>query len=157
MSISIKSQKIRLQLAKQEQLSQLLKLLPYLSSNMHSVRAAMPSVEKAIQIFQQMKQQKVRIIIALKEDIILGSCVLIIIPNFTNRGQPWALIENVVVDPHYRNQGIGRALIEFALKTAQKQKCYKVQLVSGPKQEQIRFYQKMGFDNTHCTGFKKYF
>lgn len=87
---------------------------------------------------------------------VVGSCMAVIVPNFTY-GQPWAIVESVVIAAAYQNHGLGTALMEYAFDFAQERDCYKVQLLSGPAEEQIRFYRKVGMDDSHCCGFKKWF
>jgi len=78
------------------------------------------------------------------------------VPNFTYR-RPWAIIENVVIAATHQRQGIGAALLAYAFDFAEQQGCYKAQLLSGPDERQIRFYRKVGMDDSHCHGFKKWF
>lgn len=97
------------------------------------------------------------IIACLRETgAVIGSCMVVIVPNFTY-GRPWAMIENVVIAAAHQNQGIGSALLAYTFAFAQQQGCYKVQLLSGPEEPQIRFYRKVGMDDSHCRGFKKWF
>ena len=82
--------------------------------------------------------------------------MVVIVPNFTY-GRPWAIIENVVIAAEYQNRGIGTAMMEYAFDLARDHGCYKVQLLSGQVEEQIRFYRRLGMDDEHCRGFKKWF
>ncbi len=67
-------------------------------------------------------------------------------PNLSHNGKPRGRIENVVVDYHFRGRGIGRALIEDALRKADERKCYKVTLDCSP--QNAVFYEKLGFRKT---------
>lgn len=59
------------------------------------------------------------------------------------RGGNSGIIEDVVIAPHSRNQGLGRLLIEDLLDQARMQGCFKVTLESSLVGE--KFYQAVGF------------
>src|SRR3954451_11356081 len=42
----------------------------------------------------------------------VGTADVLIVPNLTHDGAPWAIVENVVVDPQWRRRGVGRALLK---------------------------------------------
>ncbi|MHA2035314.1 MAG: GNAT family N-acetyltransferase [Promethearchaeota archaeon] len=88
------------------------------------------------------------------EKNIVSSCTLSIIPNLTRSGRPYGLIENVVTHVDYRRRGFGIAVLQYALKVAWKNKCYKVMLLTGSKDPAIyQFYAKAGFKQGVKTGF----
>jgi len=77
---------------------------------------------------------------------ILGSLVLIIVPNLSHQGRPYALIENVVVDAAERGAGLGELLMRYTMNEAQRSGCYKVSLTSNKRRPDAhRFYQRLGF------------
>jgi GNAT superfamily N-acetyltransferase len=77
---------------------------------------------------------------------IISTCYLNIIPNLTRNASPYAVIENVVTDLAFRNQGFGQKLMKFALESAWKAGCYKVMLQTGSKREGThKFYAACGF------------
>ena len=85
---------------------------------------------------------------------LVSSCVLCIIPNLTRGFRPYGLIENVVTHAEYRRQKYGQTLIRSALDYAWKQKCYKVMLMTGRKDEGVyRFYESAGFDRDAKQAF----
>ncbi len=100
-------------------------------------------------IFEEIIESKyLDLIVAENEGNLLGSCYLNLVPNLTRGGKPYAVIENVITDSEHRNQGIGKALMKRALELAWKEKCYKVMLMSGRKDEAVHaFYKKCGFDS----------
>lgn len=85
---------------------------------------------------------------------LVSACYLIIIRNLTRNARPYALIENVVTHPDYRNKGYGTAILKKAVAVAQENNCYKVMLMTSRKEEStLRFYEKAGFDRGDKTGF----
>lgn len=75
-----------------------------------------------------------------------------IINNLTRGGSPYAIVENAVTHPEYRNRGIGTRLLKRAQDMAKEKGCYKVMLLSGRKNA-IPFYEKAGFERSSKTGF----
>ena len=88
---------------------------------------------------------------------LVGSASLVVVPNPTYGGRPWAVVENVVVARELRGRGIGRRLVEAAIEKTRRLGCYKVQLISGPKPEQKAFYKALRFDSANCPGHRMYF
>lgn len=84
----------------------------------------------------------------------ISSVTLIVIPNLTRGGMPYALMENVVTHAAYRMQGHARALIHKAFATAWEAGCYKVMLLTGSQEPAtLRFYAGCGFQQNK-TGFQ---
>jgi N-acetylglutamate synthase-like GNAT family acetyltransferase len=98
-------------------------------------------------IFERiLKESNLRILILEESGKILSTCYLNIIPNLTRNAAPYAIIENVVTDAEFRNQGFGKKLVAFALESAWKAGCYKVMLQTGSKKESThKFYSSCGF------------
>ncbi len=150
---------VAFRLAQREDVPVLLHLLPDLSPDPEEVRADLPALDRGYAIFDQMQRHgNVHIVLAClpATAAIIGSCMVVVVPNFTYR-RPWAIIENVVIAATHQRQGIGAALLAYAFDFAEQQGCYKAQLLSGPDERQIRFYRKVGMDDSHCHGFKKWF
>ena len=85
--------------------------------------------------------------VAVVDGQVVGTADLVVVPNLTHRGKPWAVVENVVVaEAHHRN-GVGRALMEHLIATARAADCNKVQLLSGKHRVQAHsFYRSMGLE-----------
>ena len=98
-------------------------------------------------IFERiLKESNLRILILEENSKIISTCYLNIIPNLTRNAAPYAVIENVVTDAAFRNQGFGKKLLAFALESAWKAGCYKVMLQTGSKKESThKFYAACGF------------
>jgi len=94
------------------------------------------------------------ILIGCVDGNIVTTCTLIVIPNLTRGGAPYALIENVVTDSAYRNRGYGKAVLRAAAEAAWQANCYKVMLLTGSKRPAtLKFYQDAGFEQSK-TGFQ---
>jgi GNAT superfamily N-acetyltransferase len=95
--------------------------------------------------------------VALVDGQIVGTADLVIVPNLTHRGEPWAILENVIVASGARRSGVGSALVGHLIDLARTAGCHKVQLISGKhRAEAHRFYRSMGL-NAVAEGFKIYF
>jgi len=80
-------------------------------------------------------------------DELVASCTITVIPNLTRGGRPYGVIENVVTHAAHRRRGWGQAVLAAALGFAESQRCYKVMLMTGRKDEAVyRFYESAGFD-----------
>lgn len=98
-----------------------------------------------------------RYILVEEKKEIVSTCVITLVENLTRSMRPYALIENVVTDPAFRNQGIGTKLLKAAVEIAWESDCYKVMLMTGSKREEtIRFYKGAGFEKGIKTGFIAY-
>jgi ribosomal protein S18 acetylase RimI-like enzyme len=87
---------------------------------------------------------------------IAGTVDLMIVPNLTHGGSPWAVVENVVVAKAHRRRGVGRILLQEAIGHAKDEGCYKVQLISAKhRTEAHAFYRSLGFEAVG-EGFKLY-
>lgn len=142
---------------------ELFQLLPQLTARADSPQAQMPQYDEARQhISTLIANELVYFLVAVSStqrpptSQIVGTLILLIVPNLTHGGRAWAQIENVVVDRTMRRHGIGRKLVTAAIAHAQEQGCYKVQLISGTKPEQLAFYRAIGFGAANCTGHKLY-
>lgn len=134
----------------------LLTLLPQISRNPDNPAVVMLSPENARDHFQHLMQTGQTILVAESDGKLVGTCTLLIIPTLMYQGRPFAQLEHVVVAQQMRGKGIGSQLIQYALQKARAQNCYKLQLLSGPLDEQINFYKKQGLDDSKTHGFKTY-
>jgi ribosomal protein S18 acetylase RimI-like enzyme len=77
---------------------------------------------------------------------IIGSLVLVIVPNLGRHGRPYAILENIVVDTAHRSSGVGEAMVRHAVELAEGVGCYKVALTSRHhRTDAHRFYERLGF------------
>jgi GNAT superfamily N-acetyltransferase len=96
-----------------------------------------------------------RVLVATdREEYPVGTADLLLVPNLTYDGSPWAIVENIVVDPAWRGHGVGRALMRHAIRTADDAGCYKLQLASSNRRIGAhRFYERLGFERA-AVGFR---
>ncbi|WP_426122353.1 GNAT family N-acetyltransferase [Pararhizobium sp. PWRC1-1] len=94
------------------------------------------------------------VLIGLSGEVLTASVTLVVVPNLTRGGTPYALIENVVTHAGYRKRGHARALMRHAFASAWQHGCYKVMLLTGSKdQATLKFYEGCGFTQNK-TGFQ---
>ncbi|MEZ4673313.1 MAG: GNAT family N-acetyltransferase [Caldilineaceae bacterium] len=141
----------------------LLRLLPQISSRPQGAQAQMPDHDTAQNtVHRLLTNEFIHFFVAESTNEsdqtsqLVGTLIMVIVPNLTHGGQPWAQVENVVVDQTMRRHGVGRMLLHAAIEQARAAGCYKVQLISGTKPEQLAFYRSMGFATESCTGHKLY-
>jgi len=88
---------------------------------------------------------------------VIGTVVLLIVPNLSHNARPWALVENVIIDRDHRQRGTGRLLMEYAVARAKEAGCYKIGLSSDKRRKEAhRFYRSLGF-KAEAHGFRLYF
>lgn len=83
-------------------------------------------------------------------DVLLGIVSLHLLPNMTNMGRPYAMIENVVTDNRHRGEGIGRQVMQAAIEYAWQHNAYKIMLLTGKGREDggaVGFYERLGFSS----------
>jgi GNAT superfamily N-acetyltransferase len=97
------------------------------------------------------------LIVAEEEGEVIGTLVIVIVPNLSHKGLPWAIVENVVTDRRFQRQGIGRLMMEYAISRAREAGCYKLQLASSKTRDMAhQFYESLGFEAS-AHGFRLYF
>lgn len=95
-----------------------------------------------------------RLLVVERDGAVVGTAVLVIVPNLGHNGAPYALIENVVVDEAVRGQRHGEALLRHVIDEARAAGCYKVVLTSRKSRKDAhRFYERLGFNAT-SEGFR---
>ncbi len=84
-----------------------------------------------------------------------ASVTLIVVPNMTRNGAPYAFIENVVTHSDHRRQGLARTLLHEAERRAWAAGCYRIMIVSGNHNAAGHAtYAAAGYAATK-TGFQK--
>lgn len=95
------------------------------------------------------------LLVAVCDGEVAGTVDLALVrPSLTHGGQPWAAVENVVVDRRARRRGAGRALMEEAIRRAREAGCHRVQLLSNNRRTEAHaFYRALGFESS-AQGFR---
>ncbi|MFF1293015.1 MULTISPECIES: GNAT family N-acetyltransferase [unclassified Streptomyces] len=94
------------------------------------------------------------LVVAVREDRVVGTLQLTIIPGLSRRGSTRSIIEGVRVHADERGSGLGTQLIEWAVDESRRQDCQLVQLTSDvTRTDAHRFYERLGFEASH-VGFK---
>lgn len=94
------------------------------------------------------------LVVAARDDKVVGTLHLTIIPGLSRRGAIRSLIEAVRVHADERGRGLGAQLIQWAIDESRRQDCQLVQLTSDATREDAhRFYERLGFLASH-VGFK---
>jgi ribosomal protein S18 acetylase RimI-like enzyme len=113
------------------------------------------SIEDANKVWDNIENKNVKYFIAKDNGVIIASCYIMIIPNLTFNGKSIGYIENVITDEKHRRKGIGKKIIEMAIKYAKKENCYKVVLQSGTKRTAAhKFYESIGFNGESKKAFE---
>ena len=95
------------------------------------------------------------IFVAEIDGVLVSSCALIVIPNLTRSGAPYALIENVVTHGDHRKRGHARQVLDAAVDAAWAAGCYKAMLMTGSTNPGTHaFYRAIGFEQNK-TGYQK--
>jgi ribosomal protein S18 acetylase RimI-like enzyme/uncharacterized integral membrane protein len=91
-----------------------------------------------------------------KDNQIIASCNISIVPNLWRQKKSYALIENVITHPSFQRKGYGKILMEEVIAFAKKNDCYKIMLLSTAnhnREAAHRFYTSLGFDGDQKRGF----
>ena len=100
------------------------------------------------QINSDQNQNLMVVINPLKE--VIGTFQLTFIPYLTYRGRMRAQIEAVRIRKDMRGKGMGKNMMEWAIREAKEKNAHVVQLTTDKKRpESIQFYQSLGFVPSH--------
>lgn len=96
------------------------------------------------------------LVVSTLDGRIVAVLQLTFIPSLTYRGSWRAQIEGVRVAEDVRSEGIGRRLIEEAVRRARERGCRMVQLTTDKRRPRaLEFYERLGFVASH-EGMKLY-
>ena len=85
-------------------------------------------------------------------DGLAAMCTLHVLPNVTQSGRPYALIENVVTRRDLQGQGYGRLVMTAAIDAAWSKDAYKIMLLTGRTAAARGFYERLGFRSDEKWG-----
>lgn len=125
-------------------IGQYLKLLSQLSD----VGKDWPHAKRK-QVFEEINQnsnfQQIYVAVDINNKVI-GAITVLLERKFLHNGAIAAHIEDVVVDESARGHGVGKSLVQFAVRVAKKADAYKVILNCDPKVK--TFYESCKFTNS---------
>ncbi len=136
--------------ARKEDLEQLLRLYTQFPDN------PMPQVDNKLKALwnHMLADPYQHLIVGEINGRLITSCVVTIILNLTHFQKPYALVENVITNSAFRNNGYATAALDFAKELAEKEGCYKIMLLTGSKLEStLNFYRKAGYNSNDKTAF----
>ncbi|MFC9844223.1 GNAT family N-acetyltransferase [Streptomyces sp. NPDC060223] len=94
------------------------------------------------------------LVVAMRENRVVGTLQLTVIPGLSRKGATRSIIEGVRVHADERGSGLGTRFIEWAIEESRRQGCQLVQLTSDvTRTDAHRFYERLGFTASH-VGFK---
>jgi GNAT superfamily N-acetyltransferase len=97
-----------------------------------------------------------RLIVAEIDGTIVGTMQLSFLPGLLNRGAWRGQIEAVRITADRRSQGLGAAMIGWAVELCRARGCFMAQLTSNNDRVAAhRFYERLGWTKSHA-GFKLY-
>jgi GNAT superfamily N-acetyltransferase len=92
--------------------------------------------------------------VAEQDHAIVGSFALLVMDNLGHLGAPSGIVEDVVVAPARQSNGIGAAMMRFAMERCREKGCYKLVLSSNAKRVRAHaFYESLGFER-HGYSFR---
>jgi ribosomal protein S18 acetylase RimI-like enzyme len=141
--------------AEDRDLDALLRLYEQLADGQTGSMPADP--RDALAILAEIRSLSARaLLVAVVGERVVGTADCLIVVNLTHAGNPWAIVENVVVDADTRRAGIGSALMGAVLERAERAGCYKVQLISRKDRPAAHaFYRSLEFEAS-AEGFRRY-
>ncbi|MFF7307624.1 GNAT family N-acetyltransferase [Streptomyces sp. NPDC008137] len=95
------------------------------------------------------------VLVADADGAVAGTADCVVMPNLTRRGRPILFVENVVVASAFQRRGVGRQLMEAAVRLGETAGCYKAQLLAADDAYVHRFYEACGF-TALAQGFRRY-
>ena len=134
----------------QGDMPQLLELYTHLHSN------EMPKVDSKLRSLWDsiIKDKNHHIIVGIKDEAIVSSCVINIISNLTNHQRAYALVENVITHPQHCGNGYATKVLDYAKMIAKESNCYKIMLLTGSKrQATLDFYKRAGYNQNDKIAF----
>ncbi|ODT70036.1 MAG: hypothetical protein ABS75_14485 [Pelagibacterium sp. SCN 63-23] len=95
-----------------------------------------------------------RLIVAERSGEVVGTLQISILPGLPRFGMSRGLLENVHIRADQRGNGLGSAMVLWAIERCREAGCGIVQLTSNKvRLDAHRFYRKLGFEPSH-EGFK---
>jgi GNAT superfamily N-acetyltransferase len=112
-------------------------------------------VDQAVGLFERFgRYPDYTLYVAEQDHEIVGSFALLVMDNLGHLGSPSGIVEDVVVAPARQGNGIGQAMMRFALERCREKGCYKLMLSSNAKRARAHaFYESLGYER-HGYSFR---
>jgi GNAT superfamily N-acetyltransferase len=91
------------------------------------------------------------------KDGVVGTAFLTLCLDPMHGRQPYAVLENFIIDENHRGRGYGAELMRYAIDFCYRADCSKIMLQShGKRVEAHAFFEAQGFSANNKRGFVKY-
>jgi len=106
-----------------------------------------PSLESARRAFNRMASYpSYKVYVAEMDGRVCGTYALLIMDNMANGGASSGVVEDVAVLRSFQGKGIGKAMMEEAIRACRDAGCYKMALSSNATRTGAhKFYESLGF------------
>lgn len=92
-----------------------------------------------------------------QDHLVVGTCFMTLCLDPMYGEQPYAVLENIVISPEARNQGLGTYMLAKIERICFEKDCSKLMLLSSANRVQAHgFFRSIGFSENKKTGFIKY-
>lgn len=113
------------------------------------------ATESQIQVLED--DVRTRLLVCELDGRVRGTVLVCLCADAMYAGQPFAVIENLVVDQECRGNGIGQALLREVERFCLSRNCSKMMLLSSASRvDAHRFFEQVGFRGDRKRGFVKY-
>ncbi|VVE14178.1 N-acetyltransferase [Pandoraea pneumonica] len=100
---------------------------------------------------------RARLFVAEVDGAVRGTVIVTICPDAMYADQPFAVVENIVVDTQCRGSGVGYALLREVEQFCLAKNCSKMMLLSSASRADAhQFFERSGFRGDIKRGFVKY-
>ncbi len=112
-------------------------------------------IDQAVALFERFgRYPDYTLFVAEQDHAMVGSFALLVMDNLGHLGAPSGIVEDVVVAPARQSNGIGAAMMHFAMERCREKGCYKLVLSSNAKRVRAHaFYESLGFER-HGYSFR---
>jgi GNAT superfamily N-acetyltransferase len=113
------------------------------------------TVDQGVALFERFaRYPDYTLYVAEQDREVVGSFALLVMDNLGHLGSPSGIVEDVVVAHDRQGNGIGQAMMRFALERAHEKRCYKLMLSSNAKRARAHaFYESLGYER-HGYSFR---
>ena len=144
-------QDIAFRLATRQDLPSIVRMLADDDLGSRRERVENPLPESYYSAFEQIhKDPNHELVVAERNGEVIGTLHLMFLPSISFQGGLRAQIESVRVDRRFQSQGIGSAMMKWAMDRAKQRGAYVVQLTThNSRLDAHRFYERLGFKGSH--------